>query len=49
MLKIDPATDTVVGSVGAGQLPKALAFDGVYLWIANEQSGAVSKVVALDL
>ena len=42
--KVDPVANTVVASVAVGVNPYGIAFDGKYLWVANNSSGNVSKV-----
>ena len=45
MSKIDPVTNTVTATIAAGDDPGSVVFDGDNIWVANEQSGTVSRIV----
>ena len=46
MWKIDAATGGVVATVGVGDFPRGVAFDGAHIWVANYNGGSVSKIDA---
>ena len=45
MSRTDPSTNTVTLTVEVGDGPINMAFDGTILWVANGESGTVSKIV----
>jgi len=44
ILKIDPATNSIIATLDVGNSPIGLAFGGGYLWVADNWSASVSKV-----
>jgi DNA-binding beta-propeller fold protein YncE len=46
LVKVDVASNTVIGSRGVGRGPDALVFDGTHVWAGS--AGVANKVFALD-
>jgi len=42
--KINPASNTVVGTYSVGSGPRGVVFDGTYIWVANYLANTVSKL-----
>ena len=42
--KIVAATGAVAATIGVGDGPQGVAFDGTYIWVANGGDEAVSKI-----